>query len=162
MLLLTTTQADETRNVGRLLGSLLRAGDIIELSGPLGAGKTEFVRGLIRGLGIADEVEVQSPTFTIVNEYPGELPLYHLDLYRVHNEAELLYIGIEHYFYGEGVTAVEWLSLCPSVIPSHRLRLSIDFTETGRSLQLEAFGDNTHLHDVLTKLQEALKTTPCP
>ncbi|GAP62719.1 MAG: tRNA (adenosine(37)-N6)-threonylcarbamoyltransferase complex ATPase subunit type 1 TsaE [Ardenticatenia bacterium] len=99
---------EQTRRLGARLAQLLEPGDIILLTGTLGAGKTHFVQGLARGLGV--QRPVRSPTFTLVSEYPeGRIPLYHADLYRLNSEAELETVGLEEYMErGDGVVAVEW------------------------------------------------------
>ena len=97
----------ETSRIGEELASTLRAGDVVLLYGPLGAGKTAFVRGLARGLGGAGE-EVSSPTFTLVQEYTGgTLPLYHVDLYRLETR-EVDDLGLDELISGDGVVAIEW------------------------------------------------------
>jgi len=96
----------ETRRLGALLGRLLRAGDVVLLTGPLGAGKTAFAQGVGAGLGVAGTIN--SPTFTILKEYAGRLPLHHFDLYRIEDPAELFALGFEDYFGGDGVAVVEW------------------------------------------------------
>ena len=102
---LETASPEETEAAGERLAGGLRAGDLLLLQGPLGSGKTTFVRGLARGLGI--EADVQSPTFMLVRIYPGRLPLAHVDLYRLHNSAELTDLGLDELL-DEGVVAVEW------------------------------------------------------
>ena len=147
-----THNADETRALGFRLGQLLKPGDVLALEGPLGAGKTELVRGLCRGLQIPEEIEVQSPTFTIVNVYPGEVPLYHIDLYRVNDATELYNIGLEEYLYGDGVSAVEWFSLCPQARPKKYLLLEIAFLDAeSRRVSLEGIGD-ARLSEIAAKL----------
>lgn len=96
----------ETEELGARLAGVLRAGDVVALRGGLGMGKTAFVRGMARGLGVTDRVT--SPTFTIVNEYAGRLPLFHFDLYRLSGADELFDIGWEDYPARGGVCAVEW------------------------------------------------------
>lgn len=96
----------ETENIGRAMAGSLKAGDVIAMYGGLGAGKTAFVRGLAEGMGIKSRVS--SPTFTIVNEYPGEIPLFHFDMYRLSDSDELFEIGWEDYLIRGGVCAVEW------------------------------------------------------
>lgn len=96
---------EETRALGERLAALLRPGDIVLISGELGAGKTRLVQGIARGLGVASAVT--SPTFSLVKEYAGRMPLYHMDLYRL-AAPDLAALGLEEYFLGEGVTCVEW------------------------------------------------------
>ncbi len=96
----------------------LVGGEVIALSGVLGAGKTQLVKGLARGLGF--QGEVTSPTFTIVHEYiGGRLPLYHLDLYRIADEAAAIQLGVEEYLPADGVTVIEWPEKIPNLLPSH-------------------------------------------
>jgi tRNA threonylcarbamoyladenosine biosynthesis protein TsaE len=97
---------DETRLLGTRLGALLRPGDVVLLHGDLGAGKTALAQGIARGLGVTGTVN--SPTFTILKEYAGRLPLYHFDLYRIDEPDELLMLGFEQYFDRDGVCVVEW------------------------------------------------------
>ncbi len=102
-----TTSPEQTEALGERLGERLRGGEVIAYRGELGAGKTAFTRGLARGLGIS--VRVTSPTYTIVNEYGGgRLPLFHFDMYRLHDADDLFDIGWEDYLERGGVCAVEW------------------------------------------------------
>jgi tRNA threonylcarbamoyladenosine biosynthesis protein TsaE len=103
---ISTASEEETAAAGEQLASRLSAGDVILLYGELGAGKTAFVRGLARGLG-ASETEVSSPTFTLIQEYAGRLPLYHVDLYRLEPK-EVDDLGLEELVSGDGVVAIEW------------------------------------------------------
>lgn len=101
-----TASAQETEQLGQRLGQKLKPGAVIAYSGDLGAGKTAFTRGLARGLGIEDPIT--SPTYTIVNEYPGKIPLFHFDMYRLGSSEDLFDIGWEDYLTRGGVIAVEW------------------------------------------------------
>ena len=101
-----TASEEETSSAGERLGASLQSGAVLLLYGDLGAGKTAFVRGLARGLGAPDE-EVTSPTFTIVQEYPGRVTLYHVDLYRL-EEREVDDLGLEELVLGDGIVAIEW------------------------------------------------------
>ena len=103
---LQTTDISQTESLGKVLAKYLKPGDFVALYGDLGAGKTAFTRGLARGLGIDERVT--SPTFTIVNEYEGRLPLFHFDMYRLGSSEELFDIGWEDYLARGGVCAVEW------------------------------------------------------
>lgn len=123
MTTLRTSSPAQTEETGRLLGKLLTPGDIICLSGDLGAGKTVLARGVARGLGVAGPVT--SPTFTLINEYDGRLPFYHLDVYRLGGEGEMADLGYEEYFYGAGVTLVEWAERVAGVLPGERLEILI-------------------------------------
>ena len=113
----------ETEAAGEALAARLKAGDVVAYQGDLGAGKTAFTRGLARGLGCAGRVS--SPTFTIVNEHEGRLPLFHFDLYRLGDGEELFDIGWEDYLDRGGVCAVEWSERAPSAMPPGTIRVSI-------------------------------------
>jgi tRNA threonylcarbamoyladenosine biosynthesis protein TsaE len=125
-----TSQQVETRSVaetlefgGRLARELQR-GDVIALSGELGAGKTALVKGLAHGLGIS--MDVTSPTFTLIHEYGGgRLPLFHIDLYRLDGVSQALAIGIEDYLGGPGVTVIEWAERIASLLPPQTIRIRI-------------------------------------
>lgn len=115
---------NETEKIGESLASRLRSGDVIAYAGGLGAGKTAFTRGLARGLGF--QGRVTSPTFTIVNEYDGNLPLFHFDMYRLGDEDELFDIGWEEYLARGGVCAVEWSERVPGAFPEGTVRVTIE------------------------------------
>src|SRR6059058_3660211 len=103
---LVTSSAQETDATGERLGATLGAGDVVALSGELGAGKTVFVQGLVRALGVT--TGATSPTFVIVNEYRGRLPVHHVDAYRTESLAELMDVGLLELMGGDGVTLLEW------------------------------------------------------
>ena len=117
--------AEDTENLGFILGQEAKKGDIFCLSGNLGAGKTVFTQGFAKGLGYEDRVT--SPTFTLMNEYiGGRLPLYHFDLYRLEGgEGDMESIGYEDYFYGNGVALVEWAELAGDAIPQNAIWVKI-------------------------------------
>ncbi|MCX6967735.1 MAG: tRNA (adenosine(37)-N6)-threonylcarbamoyltransferase complex ATPase subunit type 1 TsaE [Verrucomicrobia bacterium] len=107
---------EETFALGRQCAGSLRRGDVLALAGDLGAGKTQFAKGLAAGLGV--ECGVTSPTFTLIHEYPGgRLPLFHIDLYRLEEEAEVLGIGLDEYLAGDGVTVIEWADKFAALMP---------------------------------------------
>lgn len=116
-----TQSAEETQEWARRLAQLAQASDVITLEGDMGAGKTTFTQGLAQGLGVPGVVN--SPTFTIVKEYQGRIPLYHMDVYRIEDEFEEL--GFEEYFYGDGVTVVEWASRIQSLLPEQILAVQM-------------------------------------
>ena len=123
-----TSCAEQTEAVGYRLGQCAGAGDVVLCSGPLGAGKTTLVQGFARGLGISPAVYVRSPTFTLVNEYQGPVPLYHLDFYRLDSAHDVWDIGFEEYLESEGVVIVEWADKFPAVFRVPSVRVSIEIT----------------------------------
>jgi tRNA threonylcarbamoyladenosine biosynthesis protein TsaE len=132
---------DETERAARALGALVEVGDAIGLVGELGAGKTRFVTGLARGLGLPDGVRVPSPTFTILNHLRGgRVPLYHADLYRIERRAELDQIGLDELWCGDGVVAVEWCDRFP-VLPGDHLLVRLRVVGDGeRAIDAEPRG----------------------
>ena len=122
-----TTGEGETVKKGKELGSALKAGDIVALYGDLGAGKTAFTRGIAAGLGI--KAHVSSPTFTIVNEYPGKIPLFHFDLYRLADEAELFDIGWHDYLERGGVCVIEWSEKAATAMPPEAVTVNIEIID---------------------------------
>jgi tRNA threonylcarbamoyladenosine biosynthesis protein TsaE len=116
----------ETQRLGERLGRALAAGDVVALVGELGAGKTAFVQGVARGLGIVERVA--SPSFTIVNEHAGRVPLFHVDFYRLEAASELEHIGLDDYFGRGGVVVVEWADRFPDALPADRLEIRIEIT----------------------------------
>ena len=119
-----TNSAQETEALGQELVQKMTPGTVIAFSGDLGAGKTAFVRGMARGLGIP--ARVTSPTFTIVNEYEGgRLPLFHFDMYRLHSSEELFDIGWEDFLARGGICAVEWSENVDDVLESDTIRVDI-------------------------------------
>ena len=132
-----THNAAETIAFGRTLGPELHAGDVVALSGELGAGKTCLVKGVAAGLGIAQDVT--SPTFTIIHEYcGGRLPLYHVDLYRLDSLPQTVAIGIEDYLRGDGVTVIEWAEKIEPLLPEHTKRFRMEIiSESARRIEIE-------------------------
>jgi tRNA threonylcarbamoyladenosine biosynthesis protein TsaE len=120
---LYSRSADETRALGLRLGARLGKGDVVACIGALGAGKTCFLQGLARGLGVA--TDVTSPTFVLVNEYQGRLRVYHVDAYRTASLTELVDLGIEEMLHGEGVTVVEWADKLLPLLPERAIIVTI-------------------------------------
>ncbi|KGX88338.1 ATP-binding protein [Pontibacillus halophilus JSM 076056 = DSM 19796] len=133
-----TSSVEETAQFAEQLGSLLQENDVLTLEGQLGTGKTTFTKGLAKGLQI--KRTVNSPTFTIVKEYEGRLPLYHMDVYRLEDSDED--IGFEEYFNGDGVTVVEWAHFIDEYLPDNRLAIEIERTgEVERVISLQPTGE---------------------
>jgi len=116
--------AAELQAIAERLGRALQAGDVVALIGPLGAGKTTFVQGLARGLDVPSDRHVASPTFALVNEHPGRVPLVHADLYRVADARELEELGLTDAF-DRAAVAIEWLDRFPAAAPAERLEIEI-------------------------------------
>ena len=131
-----TKNEEELINLGERLGTLLQKNDVLILSGELGAGKTTFTKGLAKGLGIRQMIK--SPTYTIVREYEGRLPLYHLDVYRIEGDADS--IDLDEFLFGGGVTVIEWGHLLGEDLPDSYLELELLKEAEGRRLHFSAQG----------------------
>jgi tRNA threonylcarbamoyladenosine biosynthesis protein TsaE len=141
LLKLITRSPEQTQLLGVHLGELAREADVLLLTGELGAGKTCLVQGIARGLGVHEYAF--SPSFVIVREYHGRLPLYHVDLYRLDHTEEIADLGLEEYFFGDGVCVVEWAEKGMEVMPPDSLLISIAYisaTQTTRSIALRPQG----------------------
>lgn len=128
----------DTSNLGRNLSKLLGPGDVIILSGDLGAGKTTLVQGLAEGLGV--EGPVTSPTFTLIQEFEGKYPLYHIDVYRLEDPVAAWELGLDEYFYGAGITVVEWGERLEEFLPEDFLKLELKYEQGGRLAVITAYG----------------------
>ncbi len=115
---------EATQRWAAQLAARLAPGTVLALYGGLGAGKTCLVQGLARGLGVTSPVA--SPTFTLVREHPGRIPLYHIDLFRIVNPQEALALGIEDYLYGSGIAALEWAERVEPLLPPQTLRIRLE------------------------------------
>lgn len=130
-----------TAAFGRRLADLLFPGAVVALRGPLGAGKTYLVRAVAEGLGVADGRVVSSPTFVLIQEYAGRLPIYHFDAYRLRTAGEFHDLGAHEYFAGDGVCLVEWADRVEEELPAEHLRIALAVTgPTGRRIHVEARG----------------------
>ena len=119
----TTASPDETRALGTALGAALLGGEVILLTGPLGAGKTTMTQGIAIGLGVSGYTK--SPSFVLVNEYSGRVPLYHMDLFRIETAEEVWDLGLDDYLTGSAVLAVEWAERALAAFPEDRLRIAL-------------------------------------
>ncbi|HUK64798.1 MAG TPA: tRNA (adenosine(37)-N6)-threonylcarbamoyltransferase complex ATPase subunit type 1 TsaE [Dongiaceae bacterium] len=120
----TALTPEQTARAGEALGRTLGPGDVVALYGELGAGKTCFVQGLVRGLGVV--TQATSPTFVLINEYQGRLPVHHVDAYRTGSLAELMDLGLLDLFGGDGVTLLEWADRAEALLPARVIRVRIE------------------------------------
>jgi tRNA threonylcarbamoyladenosine biosynthesis protein TsaE len=141
-LTLNSHSPEQTQLLGSRLGKLARKADIFLLTGELGTGKTCLVQGIARGLNVREYAF--SPSFVILRQYHGRLPLYHIDFYRLDSIEEIADLGLEDYFYGNGVCVVEWAEKGLRVLPQDNLLISIRYlpvSQTGRSIRLKPQGE---------------------
>ncbi len=134
---------DDTRSLGIMLGRMSRPGDVILLSGQLGAGKTTLAQFIAIGLEVPPEYYVTSPSFALMHEYPGRIPLYHIDCYRLTGEDEVEESGLMDYIVADGLTVVEWPDRLGALVPAERLEMGICLAENdARVVKIAAFGSD--------------------
>lgn len=139
---LELSSLERTEAFGKILGEIVEPGDIVTLEGPLGAGKTALTQAIARGLGIDPRIYVTSPTFSLLHEYQGRIPLYHMDLYRLTGEDEIESLGFSEYLYGNGLTVIEWPERLGSLMPLERLHVALAISgETSRTANLTGYGN---------------------
>jgi len=126
-----TKNPDQTLHLGQVFGRMLPQASMVALIGDLGSGKTLLARGIAKGLGVEDEREVSSPTFVLVNEYQGRIPIHHVDLYRLRDSVEAEDIGWEEFISGPGVTLVEWAEKVPDLLPEDRIEVHLYWVGAG-------------------------------
>jgi tRNA threonylcarbamoyladenosine biosynthesis protein TsaE len=131
----TSNSPAETENLGRQLAGDIAVGSVLALTGELGTGKTQFVKGLVAGLG--SKAAATSPTFTLVHEYSGgRLPVYHFDFFRLEDRQSTERLGLDEYFFGDGVSVVEWADKFPELIPEQARWISFETkSETQRAIR---------------------------
>ncbi|QYE97899.1 tRNA (adenosine(37)-N6)-threonylcarbamoyltransferase complex ATPase subunit type 1 TsaE [Paraclostridium sordellii] len=130
---------EQTKDIGYKLGQLLTPKSVVCLIGDLGAGKTTMTQSLAKALEVDDYIT--SPTFTIVNEYEGRMPLYHFDVYRIGSSDEMYDIGFDEYIDGDGVCIIEWANLIEDILPNEYLYIEMNYKETGREMILTPKGE---------------------
>jgi tRNA threonylcarbamoyladenosine biosynthesis protein TsaE len=136
----------ETIRIGKQIGSQLHPGDVVALVGELGTGKTHFIKGLASGAGVKRSRYITSPSFTLIHEYHGKIPFYHIDLFRLKTEKEAEGLGLEEYIQGGGITAVEWADKIPTHLPQEMLWIKICHTgEHQRSIEIRPKGQATKI-----------------
>jgi tRNA threonylcarbamoyladenosine biosynthesis protein TsaE len=136
-----TNSLDETRALGEKTGKNLDSGTVLALTGDLGSGKTTFVQGLAKGLDVPDDYYITSPTYTLINEYPGRYHFFHVDLYRIENHAELDDIGLYEILRSDGIVAIEWADKLPKNLLLEYLAIHIDILNNeSRKISMTAHG----------------------
>jgi len=154
---LVSTSHQHTTRLGQVIGHMLRGGETIALYGPLGAGKTALVRGIAVGLN-ASPTAVTSPTFVVIHEYQGRLPLAHVDLYRIRSPRELESTGLIEYFSGQTVTAIEWADKGLFALPQDRIEIALNHRAArSRTILLNVTGPKSH--EVLARARRQYSKT---
>jgi tRNA threonylcarbamoyladenosine biosynthesis protein TsaE len=151
--IIQTKSAFETIRIGRSIGRHLRSGDVVALVGELGTGKTQFIKGLAAGAGVGRPTYISSPSFTLINEYPGRVPFYHLDLFRLEQEKEAEDLGLEDYLQSGGIIAIEWADKIPSLLPEEMFLIYFAYTGTN-ARTLEITGKGKRFEDLVKALFE--------
>ena len=131
--IIITESPDETQALGEKLGKTLKRGDVIALIGDLGTGKTCLTQGIARGVGIAPNEIVSSPSYILINEYNGAIPIYHIDLYRLENSEEIAELGLSEYVEGDGICIIEWAERMADTLPDTSIKIHITLGETNIS-----------------------------
>jgi tRNA threonylcarbamoyladenosine biosynthesis protein TsaE len=136
-----STSVDQTRKIGQTIGQCLSSGMLLAFSGDLGSGKTAFVQGLAKGLAVSEKYYITSPTYTLINEYPGRIPLFHVDLYRIEDPDDFENIGLYDIMNAHNVVAVEWAEKLPGEYLTDYLDLHFSFIDgDSRSITISARG----------------------
>ncbi len=150
---LISKSPEESAAIGKIIGEQACPGDVLALVGELGSGKTCMTQGIARGLQVPEGYQITSPTFTLINEYPGRIKLYHLDIYRLAGPADLSGMGYEEYFYGDGVVVIEWAEKIREILPEERIEIHLRYVdETSREIIIE--GDAVKTGKIRNALKE--------
>lgn len=144
----------ETEKIGYILGELLIGGEVICMTGDLGAGKTTMTQSIAKGLDVEDYVT--SPTFTIINEYEGRCPLYHFDVYRINDVDEMYDLGYEEYFYSDGVSIIEWADIIEEILPEERLNIEICKKDNNESREIIISVNGEKYKEIIKNLSERI------
>lgn len=144
---------EDTLNIGKIIGENLNRGDVVALMGELGTGKTCMAQGIAKGLDVSEEYYITSPTFTLINEYPGRIPLYHLDVYRFSGSGELVDIGYEEYFYGDGAVVIEWAEKILDLIPESSLLVYLEYI-SNKKRKIKFSGNSGKVSIIRDKLNQ--------
>jgi len=151
--LIISRSTEDTLLIGKIIGQCLINGDIVALIGDLGTGKTCLTQGIARGLDVSESYAVASPTFTLINEYPGRHVLYHLDVYRLSGSRDLEEMGYEEYFYGRGVSVIEWAEKIADIIPDTAISIWITFLDE-HSRRIKISASEKRMEEISSALNE--------
>lgn len=151
-----TQSSYETVDLGKRIGRLLRPGNVVALVGELGTGKTHLIKGLAGGAGVKRFSYVSSPSFALIHEYPGKIPVIHVDLFRLGTEREAEDLGLEEYFQGQGIIVIEWADKIPSLLPKDVLRIHLSHTGE-RTRSVEIIGKGAPYEEIVDNLTKLLK-----
>jgi len=151
--LIISRSTEDTLLIGKIIGQCLTDGDIVALIGDLGTGKTCLTQGIARGLDVSESYAVASPTFTLINEYPGRHVLYHLDVYRLSGSRDLEEMGYEEYFYGRGVSVIEWAEKIADIIPDTAISIWITFLDE-HSRRIKISASEKRMEEISSALNE--------
>lgn len=152
MVIFYTASPEETLQLGQRLAELLHAGDVVCLSGDLGAGKTLLTKGIASGLGVTEDVT--SPTFTVLQVYEAKIPVYHFDLYRLEHADELMDIGFDEFVFGSGIAIIEWADKFSSCMPEEYLRIEITHGTTPETRIIQVQPQGTRYESLLEELKK--------
>ena len=144
-----TESPAETQALGEKLGKTLKQGDVIALVGDLGTGKTCLTQGIARGIGIAPDEVVNSPSYILINEYNGTIPIYHIDLYRLENSEEIAELGLSEYIESDGICIIEWAERMADALPDTCIKIHITLAGAGTS-----HGDSEVRSPILQSLED--------
>ena len=137
-----TGEVEQTIELGNLIGSLLKAGDVVALMGQLGAGKTYLTKGIAEGQGVKDRKEVTSPSFVLIKQYMGRMPIYHFDAYRIKSPDEMYDIDCVGFFWGEGISIIEWADKVMECLPDDFIKITIETVgKTSRDIHVSYQGE---------------------
>lgn len=142
--LLNLKNLQDTERLGKAIGNITQAGDCICLNGSLGAGKTTLTQSIALGLKVPSHCYVTSPSFAMMHEYMGRIPLYHMDFYRLNDSSEIIDLGFEEYFYLEGLTVIEWAERTADILPKGRVTIEIK-SQSDETRKVRFFTENTIL-----------------
>jgi len=137
---ITTRSVDDTQKLGEIIGTAVTGGTVLALTGDLGSGKTAFVQGLARGLEVPDDYYITSPSYTLINEYPGRYPLFHVDLYRISDPMDMENIGLYEILHNSGIVAIEWADRIEQKLLPDPINIHFELTgEKSRKICITAY-----------------------